>query len=96
MFENLLESLTLKNQVSLSSKEHALLNDIDSCRSAAQKFIAMSESFGVINNFERQNCQTGLCPLQLHVLFMLVGQHCFFSKAIYFIMIYDVCLICFT
>ncbi|KAL4634275.1 hypothetical protein ACB092_04G188200 [Castanea dentata] len=53
------ESLTLKNQVFLSSKEHALLNDIDSCRSAAQKFIAMSESFGVPNNFERQNCQTG-------------------------------------
>ncbi|KAL4634273.1 hypothetical protein ACB092_04G188200 [Castanea dentata] len=53
------KSLTLKNQVFLSSKEHALLNDIDSCRSAAQKFIAMSESFGVPNNFERQNCQTG-------------------------------------
>ncbi|KAF3959940.1 hypothetical protein CMV_015299 [Castanea mollissima] len=53
------KSLTLKNQVFLSSKEHALLNDIGSCRSAAQKFIAMSESFGVPNNFERQNCQTG-------------------------------------
>ena len=96
MFENLSGSLTLKNQVFMSSKEHALLNDIDSCRSAAQKFIVMSESFGVPNNFERRNCQTGLCLLQLHVLFMLVGQHCFFSKAIYFIMIYDDCLICFT
>ncbi|XP_023887917.1 uncharacterized protein LOC112000043 isoform X2 [Quercus suber] len=53
------ESLTLKNQVFMSSKEHALLNDIDSCRSAAQKFIAMSESFGVPNNFDRRNCQTG-------------------------------------
>ncbi|KAK7842825.1 putative b3 domain-containing protein [Quercus suber] len=53
------KSLTLKNQVFMSSKEHALLNDIDSCRSAAQKFIAMSESFGVPNNFDRRNCQTG-------------------------------------
>ena len=26
----------------MSSKEHALLNDIDSCQSAAQKFIAIA------------------------------------------------------
>jgi hypothetical protein len=80
VLENLSESLPRKDQVAVSSKEPTFLND--SRQSAAQKLKGMSESFDVLNTFERRGCKTGLCPLQLHVLFMLVGQHCFFTKAI--------------
>uniref|UniRef100_A0A2N9FJT0 TF-B3 domain-containing protein n=1 Tax=Fagus sylvatica TaxID=28930 RepID=A0A2N9FJT0_FAGSY len=54
------KSLPRKDQVAVSSKEPTFLND--SRQSAAQKLKGMSESFDVLNTFERRGCKTGKGP----------------------------------